>query len=49
MKNQKKTKPLNNIKKLPNDEPVHIPISFEDAIKKASDTPVKNSKVNKKP
>jgi hypothetical protein len=32
---------------LPNDEPVHLDISFEDAIKKALKTPLKKSKVNK--
>jgi hypothetical protein len=33
---------------LPNDEPVKINIPFEDAIKKALNTPIKNSKTNKK-
>ena len=33
---------------LPNDEPVHLDMSFEDAIKKAVNTPIKKSKVNKK-
>ena len=42
-----KDKPI--IKKLPKKEnPVHIPLSFEDAIKLAVNTPIKNSKVNKK-
>ena len=33
---------------LPNDEPVKIDMPFEDAVKKALNTPVKNSKINKK-
>lgn len=33
---------------LPNDEPVKLNMSFEDAIKKALNTPTKKSKVNKK-
>jgi hypothetical protein len=32
---------------LPNDEPVKINMPFEDAIKKALNTPIKNSKVKK--
>ena len=36
-------------KKLPKKEkPVHIPLSFEDALKVALNTPIKKSKVNKK-
>jgi len=34
--------------KFPNDKPVHLDISFQDAIKLALNTPVKNSKINKK-
>lgn len=32
---------------LPNDEPVHIPLSFEQAMKKAVNTPIKKSKANR--
>jgi hypothetical protein len=32
---------------LPNDEPVHLDMSFEDAIKKAVNTPIKKSKAKK--
>lgn len=32
---------------LPNDEPIHLDMSFEDAIKKAVNTPTKKSKVKK--
>ena len=35
-------------KKLPNDEPVHLDMSFENAIKQAVNTPIKKSKINKK-
>ena len=36
-------------KKLPKKEkPVHIPLSFEDAIKLAVNTSIKKSKINKK-
>ena len=36
-------------KKLPKKEkPVHIPLSFDDALKVALNTPIKKSKVNKK-
>ena len=31
-------------KPLRNDEPVHIPLSFEDAVKLALNTPIKNKK-----
>lgn len=31
--------------KLPNDEPVHLDMPFEDAIKKAVNTPIKKSKI----
>ena len=41
-----KTKKL---KKLPvKEKPLHIPLSFEDALKLAINTPIKKSKVNKK-
>ncbi len=30
------------------EKPLHIPLSFEQIIKKAVNTPIKNSKVNKK-
>ena len=30
------------------EKPLHIPLSFEEIIKKAVNTPIKNSKVNKK-
>ena len=33
---------------LPNDKPVHLDMSFQDAIKLALNTPIKNSKINKK-
>lgn len=32
----------------PKEKPLHIPLSFEEAIKKALNTPIKNSKINKK-
>jgi hypothetical protein len=42
-------KPAKSVKKLPvKDEPLHIPLSFEEIIKKAVNTPIKNSKINKK-
>ncbi len=38
-----------NIKKLPiKEQPVKLNMTFEEAIKKALSTPIKNSKVNKK-
>lgn len=37
------------VKKLPvKEKPLHIPLTFEELIKKAVNTPIKNSKVNKK-
>ena len=43
---------MGKIKKIPKpskrENPVHIPLSFEDAIKLAIVTPIKNSKVRKK-
>ena len=33
---------------LPDDEPLHIPLSFEDAVKLALNTPIKGSKIYKK-
>lgn len=37
------------VKKLPPvEKPLHIPLSFEEIIKKAVNTPIKNSKINKK-
>ncbi len=42
-------KTVKSVKKLPiKDQPLHIPLSFEEIIKKAVNTPIKNSKVNKK-
>ena len=34
-------------KKLPNDSPVHLNMSFDEAIKKAVNTPIKKSKAKK--
>ena len=43
---------MRNIKKITKpskkEKPVHIPLSFEDAIKLALVTPIKNSKIKKK-
>ena len=42
-------KSAKNIKKLPvKEKPLHIPLAFEDAVKLALNTPIKNSKINKK-
>lgn len=49
MKSKKPSKKVATKKlPLPNDEPVHLNMSFEEAIKKAVNTPVKNSKIIKK-
>lgn len=49
MAKTKKTKtPVVKKIKFPNDTPVHLDMSFEDAIKLALNTPIKKSKVNKK-
>lgn len=32
---------------LPDDKPVHLNMSFEEAIKRAVNTPIKNSKIKK--
>ena len=49
MSKVKKTKtPIVKKIKFPNDTPVHLDMSFEDAIKLALNTPIKKSKVNKK-
>jgi len=45
---KKKTSKTPSIKKLPDDKSVHLDMSFEEAIKKAVNTPIKNSRVNKK-
>lgn len=47
----KKIKPNNTppVKVLPNDTPLHLNMSFEDAIDLALNTPIKNSKIHKKP
>lgn len=38
----------NKLKKLPvKEKPLHIPLSFEDALKVALNTPIKKSKTNK--
>jgi hypothetical protein len=42
------TKPPKRELKLPNDEPLHIDLSFEDLIKKAVNTPIKKNKIYKK-
>ena len=47
-KPSRKTGKLPKKLSLPNDEPLHIDMSFEDIIKKAVNTPIKNSKINKK-
>jgi hypothetical protein len=39
--------PITKRLSFPNDEPVKINIPFEDAIKKALNTPIKNSKAKK--
>jgi len=39
---------IKTFKTLQDDTPVHIPVSFEAFIKKAVNTPIKNSKINKK-
>ena len=45
----KKTKtPVVKKIKFPNDTPVHLDMSFEDAIKLALNTPIKKSRINKK-
>ena len=44
----KKTKtPIVKKIKFPNDTPVHLDISFEEAIKLAINTPIKKSKIKK--
>lgn len=43
----KKELKIQNTKQLP-DQPLHIDLSFEQLIKKAANTPIKNSKINKK-
>ena len=43
-KKTSKPKKLN----LPDDEPLHLDMTFEEAIKKAVNTPIKNSKIKKK-
>ena len=41
--------PTKKVKKLPiKEQPVKLNMTFEEAIKKALNTPIKNSKVNKK-
>ena len=41
--------PIKKLKKLPvKEKPLHIPMSFEEAVKLALNTPIKNSKINKK-
>ena len=49
MAKSKKTKSP-SIKKIkfPNDEPLHLDMSFEEAMKLALNTPIKKSKINKK-
>ncbi|WP_158638329.1 hypothetical protein [Panacibacter ginsenosidivorans] len=50
MKNKKPPKKAfitPNTKQLP-EQPLHIDMSFQDLIKKAANTPIKNSKINKK-
>lgn len=39
---------INTFKTLSNDIPVSIDMTFEDAVKKALNTPLKNSKIHKK-
>jgi hypothetical protein len=41
---KKKKQKSPSIKKLPNDQPVHLNMSFEDAIKLAAKTPIKKNK-----
>ena len=42
-------KTTKSVKKIPvKDEPLHIPLSFDQLIKKAVNAPIKNSKINKK-
>jgi hypothetical protein len=49
MAKTKKTKtPVVKKIKFPNDTPVHLDMSFEDAIKLALNTPIKKSRINKK-
>lgn len=43
---KKTTKPKKQ--NLPDDKPVHLDMTFEEAIKKAVNTPIKNSKIKKK-
>jgi hypothetical protein len=45
-----KSKQTKKSTKIPAKEkkPFHIPLNFEDAIKVAVNTPIKNSKINKK-
>jgi hypothetical protein len=45
---KKKTSKSTSVRKLPDDKPVHLDMSFEEAIKKAVNTPIKKSKINKK-
>ena len=41
--------PTKSVKKLPvKEKPLHIPLTFQDALKAAINTPIKNSKINKK-
>ena len=46
----KKIKPVAPKRKLnlPDDEPLHLNMSFEQFVKKAATTPIKKSKINKK-
>lgn len=46
-KNKKVVAPKRKLN-LPNDEPLHLDMSFEEAIKLALNTPIKNSKIYKK-
>jgi hypothetical protein len=42
-------KTIKTVKKLSiKEKPLHIPLSFEEIIKKAVNTPIKNSKINKR-
>lgn len=45
---KKKVKKIKPLQTFPNDAPVHLDMSFEEAIKLALNTPIKNSKINKK-
>ena len=47
-KAKKPKKPSIRKLNLKDDEPLHIPLSFEDAVKLALNTPIKNSKIYKK-